>query len=213
MIRARFRVALSDDIWIAAVSESFPDATFRLLTGVPQGDRSLELGEVVADDPAAVVDAISAQPAISEFEHLYADDRRAIAQYEAVEQRLYEFLWESSLPPEFPVVVEDGEMEFDVTATREQFDAFGSTLDERGHRYELLAVVGTDDGEALLTERQRECLRAALRRGYFEVPRACTVAELADSLGVDKSTASETIRRGTGRIVSQFLVGGGEEPR
>ena len=167
----------------------------------------------MTDDPSAVVDAIEARPAISGFENLYLDDRRAIAQYEAVEQGLYEFLWESSLPPEFPVVVEDGEMEFDVTATREQFDAFGATLDERGHRYELLAVVATDDGSPLLTERQRECLRAALRMGYFEVPRSCTLEALAESLGVDKSTASETIRRGTGRVVNQFLVGSDGEPR
>lgn len=195
------------------MSRSFPNATFRLLTGVPQGDRSLELGEVVADDPDAVADAIEAHPAIYEYEGLYVDDRRAIAQYEAVEQRLYEFLRESSLPPEFPVVIEDGEMEFDVTATREQFEAFGTALDESGRRYELLSVVTTEEEDALLTERQRECLDAALRRGYFEVPRACTLAELAGSLGVDKSSASETIRRGTGRVVRQFLVGRDDETR
>jgi len=40
------------------------------------------------------------------------------------------------------------------------------------------------------------------------VPRGCTLAELADSLGVDKSTASETIRRAAGRVMAQFLLGG-----
>lgn len=207
LIRARFRLALPDDVWAAAVSSRFPDATFRLLTGVPRGDRSLELGEVVADDPEAVADAIEGRPAVSDYESLYAGDRRVIARYEAVERRLYEFLWDSSLPPEFPVTVENGEMEFAVTATREQFEAFGDALDESGRRYELLAVVSTDEGTALLTDRQREHLTVALRRGFFEVPRECTVAELAASLGVDKSSASETVRRGTGRIVSQFLVG------
>lgn len=138
---------------------------------------------------------------------MLADDRRAITQYEAEEQRLYQFLWESSLPPEFPLDVENGAMEFDLTATQAQFEAFGEVLDSTGLQYELLTVVHTDDEESLLTERQRECLTVAQRRGYFDVPRECTLAELAEALDVDKSTASETIRRGTARVLEQFLVG------
>ena len=42
--------------------------------------------------------------------------------------------------------------------------------------------------------------------GYFEVPRDCTLAEVADTLGVDTSTVSETIRRGTARVLEQFFV-------
>jgi predicted DNA binding protein len=38
------------------------------------------------------------------------------------------------------------------------------------------------------------------------VPRECTLADVADELGVDTSTASETIRRATARIVDAFLV-------
>lgn len=207
VIRARFRMELDDDIWVTAVSTSFPEATLRLLTGVPRGDRALELGEVCSENPTAVTAAIRRHPDISAYEEVYADDRRIIAQYEAVEQGLYEFLWASSLPPEFPVVVQNGEMEFELTATQEGFDSFGETLDRSGRRYELLTLVHTDREDRLLTARQRECLIAAQRHGYFEVPRDCTLAELADRLGVDKSTASETIRRATARVVDQFLVG------
>ena len=73
--------------------------------------------------------------------------------------------------------------------------------------YELLSVVHAADDGALLTERQRECVTAALRLGYFEVPRRCTLAEGADELGVDTSTASETIRRAVARVMAQFLLG------
>ncbi|MFC6942632.1 helix-turn-helix domain-containing protein [Salinirubellus sp. GCM10025818] len=206
MIRARFRMALSEGIWVTEVSTSFPDATLRLLTGVPKGDRALELGEVRAEDPEAVTDAIRTHPDISGYDQLYVDDQRAIGQYEADEKGLYEFLWASSLPPEFPIVVENGAMEFDLTATREQFEAFGAALDDTGRQYELLTLVHTDEQESLLTDRQRKYLTVAHRRGYFDVPRECTLAELADTLGVDKSSASETIRRGAGRIIGQFIV-------
>ena len=211
MIRARFRLALREGMWVTAVSTRFPDATLRLLTGVPMGDRALELGEVRADDPAPVVEAIRSHPDISEYEALWTGDGRAIAQYEAVEQRLYEFLWASSLPPEFPIVVEDGVMEFDLTATREGFEAFGEALDAGEQEYELLSVVHETDGEELLTERQRECVTAALRLGYFAVPRRATLAEVAGELDIDKSTASETIRRGTARVMEQYLLA--DDPR
>lgn len=199
-------MTLPEDVWVAAVSSQFPDATFRLLTGVPKDDRAIELGEILADDPEAAAAALREHRDIVAFERLLVGDRRAIVQYEAAEQRLYEFLWGSSLPPEFPLVVENGEMEFDLTATQEQFEAFGEVLDATGLQYDLLTVVHTDEEDALLTGRQRECLAVAQRLGYFDVPRECTLAELADELGVDKSTASETIRRGTSRVVGQFLL-------
>jgi predicted DNA binding protein len=206
VIRARFRMALPEGIWVREVSTAFPGATLRLLTGVPKGDRALELGEVLADDPRPVADAIRSHPDVSAYDQLYVDDSRSIAQYEADEQALYEFLWASSLPPEFPIVVEDGEMEFDLTATREAFEAFGEALDRRGVQYELLTLVHTDERDSLLTERQAECLAVAHRKGYFEVPRECSLADVADELGVDTSSASETLRRATERVVGQFLL-------
>jgi predicted DNA binding protein len=63
------------------------------------------------------------------------------------------------------------------------------------------------DTDSLLTDRQREVLRAAVREGYFTVPRECTLAELSDSIGVDKSSVSETLRRAEARLVKWFLSG------
>jgi len=206
VIRARFRMSVSEDVWVGDVSRSFPDATLRLLTGVPRGERALELGEIRAGNARTVAETIRNHPDIFAYDRVYASERRTISQYETAEQGLYKFLWETSLPPEFAVVVEDGQVEFGLTATREQFEAFGAALDDTGRQYDLLSVVHTDRDGALLTDRQRECLAAARREGYFEVPRECTLAELADSLGVDKSTASETVRRGTARVVAEFLA-------
>jgi hypothetical protein len=206
MIRARFRMTLASDLWVHDVSTSFPDATLRLLTGVPRGDRALELGEVRGANAPTVTDAIRTHADVFGYDELYADPERVIGQYEADERSLYEFLWESSLPPEFPIVVENGAMTFDVTASRPQFEAFGDALDATGRRYELLSVVHANPDESLLTDRQLECLAAAHRRGYFDVPKRCTLADVAADLGVDKSTASETIRRATDRVVGQFLT-------
>lgn len=207
MIRARFRIRLPEGLWVTAVSTAFPDARLRLLTGVPLGDRALELGEVVAAAPVTVTDAIRDHPDVRSLDRLYADDRRALTRYETTEQALYEFLGGPSLPPEFPLLVEDGRMEFDVTTTESGFEALGETLDASGLDYDLLSLVHSDRRDDVLTARQRECLEVALREGYFEVPRTSTLAEVAAELGVDTSTASETIRRGAGRVLDRYLLG------
>jgi predicted DNA binding protein len=206
MIRARFRLHLPDGLWVGEVSRSFPDASLRLLTGVPVEDRTLELGETRAEEPRVVADAVREHPDVLVQELLYCDDERSLSKYETRDQSLFEFLGGSSLLPEFPLVVEDGAMSFTVTATHEEFEAFGDRLDASGLRYELLSVVHRDASSGLLTDRQRECLDVAWRMGYFEVPRDCTLAEVADTLDVDTSTVSETLRRGTARVLERFLA-------
>ena len=75
-------------------------------------------------------------------------------------------------------------------------------------RYELLSVVHRDGtGGGPLTDRQLECLTVAWRMGYFEVPRGCSLAEVADASDVDTSTVSETVRRGTACVLERFLFG------
>lgn len=110
-------------------------------------------------------------------------------------------------PPEFPLVVRDGWVEFDLTATREEFEEFLAGLDDSGEPYELLSVIDADRPESLLTERQEEVLETALREGYYRIPRGCTLSELAAALDIDKSTASDVIRRGENRLVKWFFTG------
>lgn len=137
------------------------------------------------------------------YDQLYEDDRRAIAQYEARERGFYEFLWASDLPPEFPVVAERGEIEFDITATRARSDAFGDTLDERGHRYELVWVVHAAVEVHLLTDRQREALSVAHREGYFTIPRECTVDEWRKPSG---STCRARAKQSSARLLWSSLT-------
>ncbi|MFC6954749.1 helix-turn-helix domain-containing protein [Halorubellus litoreus] len=212
MIRPRFRMEGPSDIWVAEVSQSLPDTTFRLLAGAPLESRTLELGEVVGPNPEAALEALAAHDSIVSLERLYVDADRGLTKYETTEQGLFTFLGETSLPPEFPLTVQQGAMEFNVTASREQFTALGERLDASPLRYELLSVTHSESADGVLTARQRECLDVALRGGYFEVPRESTLADIADELGVGKSTVSVTLRRATNRIVDWFLLATDDRP-
>lgn len=57
-----------------------------------------------------------------------------------------------------------------------------------------------------LTDTQRTAVLLAVEWGYFEVPRRTTLGELAEELGVTQQTVSETLRRGTNKILKQSLL-------
>jgi len=45
----------------------------------------------------------------------------------------------------------------------------------------------------------------------FEVPRECTLADVADALDVDRATVSGVLRRGEAKLVKQQLVAAGAD--
>lgn len=47
----------------------------------------------------------------------------------------------------------------------------------------------------MLTETQRETLVAALRSGYYEVPRETALSELAEEFGISSQALSNRFRR------------------
>lgn len=56
-----------------------------------------------------------------------------------------------------------------------------------------------------LTPPQREALRRAARKGYFEIPREVSQSELADELGICHQALSERLRRGIETVVVNEL--------
>lgn len=63
---------------------------------------------------------------------------------------------------------------------------------------------GTDVSRPL-TDVQRETLVAAIECGYLEIPRQCTLAELAARLDISDSAASERFRRAVKKLVNRTV--------
>lgn len=209
VISAQFRIQLPEYLWVSELSREFPGAEFNLLSGYRLDDHALELGEVVAEPIQPALEAMRTHPEITSHELLESEPGRALTKYETTQTDLYEFAELSELTIEFPVDVKNGWYWFDLTGTRAELDELQAVLEASPLRYELESLVTSAETDSLLTDRQREVLDAAVREGYFAVPRECTLAELADSLDVDKSTASTVLRRGEARLVKWFLSGPG----
>jgi predicted DNA binding protein len=208
MPRARLTVALPEDAWIREVSERHADATFRVLAALPDEDRGVALVKIVADDLSGVVADADAHNGVVDLDVLGTTDERAVVQFETPEAALLFAARESGVPLEPPVEIRDGRATLEVTASRERLPALGEQLDARGLQYDVEHVHRSLDGdERPLTDAQRDLVVAAVERGYYDTPRTCTLTELAEAVGVAKSTASETLHRAESEIITQFVAG------
>jgi len=79
---------------------------------------------------------------------------------------------------------------------------------ERNAGFDLRRLTPAGDGDPAdgLTAAQREALRTAHRLGYFEVPRAASLDEVAAELGITASSCSERLRRAQGRLVESTVA-------
>lgn len=57
------------------------------------------------------------------------------------------------------------------------------------------------------TDRQARALEVAHRLGYYRFPRRGRLADVARTLGISRSTASELLRRAEAKVVSEALLG------
>lgn len=64
---------------------------------------------------------------------------------------------------------------------------------------------GPEDPLDATTDRQRDVLRTAFERGYFEVPRAATTAEIGEALDLDASTVREHLQRAQHNVFAALL--------
>lgn len=62
-----------------------------------------------------------------------------------------------------------------------------------------------DDTLPTLTERQREVLRTAFSAGYYEIPRRTTTEEIATTVGVERRTAEEHLRRAENKLIAGLV--------
>ena len=114
------------------------------------------------------------------------------------DQYLLETIVKYHIIIKFPVPVEDGIATFQINSTRENVDAFIEALNTKGIKTELKSVGGYTnedvDGREL-TPRQQEIYKLAKESGYYDSPRRISLTELADQIGMAKSSLSSLLQR------------------
>ncbi len=188
-------------------STEFPDAVFRVLSVLSDEDRGVGTLEVESDDIDSVLKELVGDDSDVSFEPLYADERRAVVQFETPTPGIHLVATESGVPPETPFEIRDGVVRMRMTAPRSRISDFVGRLEEMGigSSVSYMRSVDVDD---ILTEKQRVLVEKAVEMGYYDTPRRCSLTELADEVGVAKSTCSDTLHRAEENIMNEFMGAG-----
>ncbi|MFB6163620.1 MAG: helix-turn-helix domain-containing protein [Haloarculaceae archaeon] len=92
---------------------------------------------------------------------------------------------------------------------RGRLSEFRTYCDEHGIDMRVVRVYDLAQpkiGQYNITAKQRDALLRALEMGHFEIPRAATLEEVADSLGISARSVSERLRRGQTNLISNSLT-------
>lgn len=195
-------------------------------------DRPADAAERAGDAPAGPVDETEAAFDASAFVAEYARIERGAgrARYQVLPaatmdeqlgrhveepERLRALAGNDSIV-EHVTVTPDGWRQQRWFADRAAFDRYCGFWRETADSFSLLRLcrgdeVAESDPADGLTDRQRAALTTAHEMGYFEVPRAASLDDVAAELGITASSLSERLRRAQAQLVARTVAATGTD--
>ena len=207
MPRATLSLQIPEQVWVSSLSKQYPDAEFTVLAAMPADDTGVGLVEVSAADVEPIVTAIDDHESVTSVTVLEAQPDRTLIQFETTEPLLILSLSEAGIPLELPITITDGEVTVELAAPREKLSELGTLLESFGIQFDLLSITQSIDTQSLLTDDQYDLLEEAVERGYYDTPRTCTLTDLAEAVGLAKSTTSEKLHRAEGTVLKKYVGG------
>lgn len=197
---------------LVALSDAHPEAVFHVYGAWPTGDELRVLLETKTVDADYLAETLEEISEILDAEFRYADDTRILFEASTPIPDPHGAMAQSGIAPSFPLHLEDGWIVGDVVAPQAQISAFREELSTADIEHRISRVSSEPTDPNLLTSRQRDIVDAALDHGYYDVPRDCTLTELAEKLHVNKSVVSRVLHRAEGRIIADYRSEPGGPP-
>ncbi len=92
-----------------------------------------------------------------------------------------------------------------IVPTFEAYTKIIQALEDTGHKVNVRRMGSFEPKTGVLTEKQERIFWLALKGGFFDYPRKIDTVELAAKLGISPATLSETLRRGTRRLLEHHF--------
>ncbi|WP_338728258.1 helix-turn-helix domain-containing protein [Haladaptatus sp. DJG-WS-42] len=206
--------------WTEAVNVTFPDIEATIIYSYRLGSTSVTMIEATnVADPDAFVAWLSDHEVMTTAHLINYDEAQQTAfvslagDYDTETEPVLNVLLRNECFPTVPSTVENGWEHWSVVASSHE-------LVSKAHKD--LSELGTVEVESLkspeldrmltgltevkqavqnLSPRQREVLGRAIDEGYYDSPRACKLAELAELDSANTSTVGEHLRRSEAKIL------------
>jgi len=213
MPEAKLTLTIPERAWPGEITRAYPEAVVRILAAMAEPDSGVGLAEIRCDRLGALLEDLQAHPSVESTEVLQRGDEECLVQFRTQLPLLLFAARGSGLPLEMPFEIRDGQATWTLTATQESISALGEQFDTMGVTYQVdYLQQEVTPADELLTERQQSLITAAIEHGYYDTPRQSTLSELAETVGVAKSTASETLHRAEERVMKEFARTSLDEP-
>ncbi|MHC1710167.1 MAG: helix-turn-helix domain-containing protein [Methanomassiliicoccales archaeon] len=169
-----------------------------------RGESGQSLVHVPCSLPKELVGDLCAHPGISNVD-VEVYDGEVVGTLVIKECRIIRWILSAGCFLECAKADGDGKVQFKVLAGNDgsipelikQLKAAGMLLDiKRLKRY---------DDVILTTKRQRDMVRTALEKGYYDYPCRVTVKQLAEQFQISESTMRETLRRAHRNILMEYF--------
>lgn len=205
MTQARLRIDIPEGPWIADLSRKYPEATFQVLTALPGDGEGFALVWIRSADIEDLLGEAVEHETMTEITVLERSETAATVQIETSAPMILLAAKRSGIPLEMPVQIKNGEATLDVAGAHDRLSDLGQEFESVGLSFEVEYIQERSHPDSVLTPRQEELLRTATTLGYYDTPRDCTLTELAEEVGLAKSTCSETLHRAEEKIVKRFI--------
>ena len=193
----RIEVRLPEGHWSGDVSRQRPEAVLRIEETMPLGRGR---GTAKMSSSCDIEDEL--------ISHQGVDDVRDLGgnRYEvdiAPKGGGYiKEIREVGVIPQSPFEVRDGWVDWTIECSAQKSRELVQLLREEGTPYRVVSTRAT--GSRMLTPKQRLILDSALNEGYWDTPRRITLSDLAELLGLSKSTLSVHLHKIEGIVLNVF---------
>ncbi len=192
----RLKVPLPEGAWMREFSVAHPEFTVEILSHVSSGRQETTVDlRVLGEGTGSLGPEISGYTGVREVE--LVETGPSATEYRVVHStaNLLGGLAKLHLMPRLPFLIREGQATWVVVASEAKIRTLYGHLRETtpGVTIESLRHGGQGAELSMLTRRQREIFGYAMSNGYYEVPRRVSLTELAETLGLAKSTLSESL--------------------
>ena len=202
----------SDNFELGQILSLEQASAIELETLVPSGDATVPLFWIYDPVGNGFLETVERYPTVNSVTEVDVFDDRTLFRldWDASQDHLFQCI----LDHEGQILGATGTAEgwnFEIRFSgREALSRYQTCCEDAHISLEITRIFNPTSPEAGpwygLSEHQREALTLAVRLGYYDIPRGCTTAELADELGISDQAVTERLRRAIGAFGRHALL-------